>query len=57
MTGGLHPALAKMLPTMGALSQRSAALLLFLAGAAAIALAGYAMGAVIYALSRRKAAG
>jgi hypothetical protein len=39
------------------LSPRSAALLLFLAGAAAIALAGYVVGAVIYASSRKKAAG
>tara|TARA_R110002074_G_scaffold28477_1_gene82156 strand:- start:400 stop:837 length:438 start_codon:yes stop_codon:yes gene_type:complete len=57
VTGGLHPALAEIVPTLGVLSPRSAALLLFLAGAAAIALAGYVVGAVIYASSRKKAAG
>ena len=56
VTGGLHPALVELLPELGAMTPRSAALLLFLAGAALIALVGYIVGAVALLLSRRKRA-
>lgn len=56
VTGGLHPALVELLPELGAMAPRSAALLLFLVGAALIALVGYIVGAVALLLSRRKRA-
>jgi hypothetical protein len=52
----LHPALIELLPELGAMAPRSAALLLFLVGAALIALVGYIVGAVALLLSRRKRA-
>ncbi|MFP4273390.1 MAG: efflux RND transporter permease subunit [Paracoccaceae bacterium] len=55
-TGGLPSALAARLPGISALSPMPGALALFLTGAAALAAAGYLLGALGWLLARRRAA-
>lgn len=53
--GQINPLLAQIFPTLGGMSAMVAALSLFLVGAAVVALLGYIIGALAYALQRRQA--
>ena len=55
--GALNPAFAAALPMLASLSSLTAALLLFIAGTAAIVLAGYVLAALSFATLRRRSAG
>jgi MprA protease rhombosortase-interaction domain-containing protein len=50
----LHPVLLALVPGMAAMSPITAALLLFIGGAAVLSLAGYIFGAIVFTLSQRK---
>jgi multidrug efflux pump subunit AcrB len=52
--GQLHPVIAQALPRLADASPLNAALLVFVAGAALVALAGYLLGAVAFLLRRRR---
>ncbi|SFS63877.1 Multidrug efflux pump subunit AcrB [Sulfitobacter marinus] len=52
--GALHPALLLLVPSMAAMSPLSAAIILFIGGAAILSLGGYIIGAAIFTLSQRK---
>ena len=53
--GGLHPLVAGLVPF--GLSGMTGALILFMAGAAAVSVVGYIAGALVFALRRRNTAG
>ncbi|MFT6675473.1 MAG: multidrug efflux pump subunit AcrB [Sulfitobacter sp.] len=52
--GVLHPVLLALMPALGGISAMSAALLVFVAGAAALAVTGYVIGALGFAWRRPK---
>ncbi|MFT7441026.1 MAG: multidrug efflux pump subunit AcrB, partial [Sulfitobacter sp.] len=52
--GALHPVLLSLAPGMAEMAPLTAALILFIGGAAVLSLGGYIIGAVALALSRRK---
>ena len=54
--GTLHPVLAEALPALANVSPLNAALLIFVAGAGAVALGGYILGALGFLVRRRKPA-
>ena len=56
-TGALHPLIPALLPFAAGLPVLPGALLLFIAGAAIVALAGYVIAALAFALRRRRVAG
>jgi multidrug efflux pump subunit AcrB len=52
--GALHPVLLSLAPGMAAMSPLTAALILFIGGAAVLSLGGYVVGAIVFAASQRK---
>jgi len=52
--GSLHPVLLSLAPGMVAMSPLTAALILFIGGAAVLSLGGYVVGAIVFAASQRK---
>jgi multidrug efflux pump subunit AcrB len=54
--GTLHPALIEAAPALGQRAPGPAALVLFVAGAAVIAISGYVLGALAYAIGARRRA-
>jgi multidrug efflux pump subunit AcrB len=52
--GNLHPVLLSLAPGLAAMSPLTAALILFIGGAAVLSLGGYVVGAIVFAASQRK---
>jgi predicted RND superfamily exporter protein len=52
--GALHPVLLSLAPGLAAMSPLTAALILFIGGAAVLSLGGYVVGAIVFAASQRK---